>query len=166
MQFQVPQFIETEDKIIGPLTIRQFIYVAIAAGISLVLYLTVKTWLWFVLSLPVVGLGVTLAFFKINGRPVHKVLLAGGEFLWRPQTYVWQPEHPSAPKNAPAMREAARGISLEDILAGKALKSAWRSIQSGTAPRKKTPEHLGSERYLISRHLTGDRRAAHRVDYR
>ena len=34
MQFQVPQFIETEDKVVGPLTLRQFMYIAGAGAAS------------------------------------------------------------------------------------------------------------------------------------
>ena len=60
MQFQVPQFIETEDKIIGPFSIKQFIYVGAAIGISFMLYFTVQAWLWIALSLIVVGLALAL----------------------------------------------------------------------------------------------------------
>ena len=50
MQFQVPQFIETEDKIVGPFTLRQFIYVAGAGLGSVILYFSVATWLWLILT--------------------------------------------------------------------------------------------------------------------
>ena len=51
MQFQVPQFTEAEDKIVGPLTLRQFIYIAAAGGVSVMLYFAVITWLWAFLSM-------------------------------------------------------------------------------------------------------------------
>ena len=38
MRFQVPQFIEVEDKIFGPLTIKQFIYLLGGAGLSFIIY--------------------------------------------------------------------------------------------------------------------------------
>ena len=38
MQFQVPQFIEVEDKIFGPLTFRQAVYLVGGAGLSYVIY--------------------------------------------------------------------------------------------------------------------------------
>jgi len=38
MRFQVPQFIEVEDKIFGPLTLKQFIYLAGAGGVVFVLW--------------------------------------------------------------------------------------------------------------------------------
>ena len=38
MQFQVPQFIDVENKIIGPLSLRQFLYLAGAGLISFMLF--------------------------------------------------------------------------------------------------------------------------------
>jgi len=38
MQYQVPQFIEVEDRIIGPLTLKQFLYLAFAGAILFVLW--------------------------------------------------------------------------------------------------------------------------------
>ena len=37
MQFQVPQFIEIEDKIIGPFTVKQFIYLVGGAGMDFII---------------------------------------------------------------------------------------------------------------------------------
>ena len=41
MQFHIPQFIEHELKILGPLTFRQTIFVGIAAAVCFVLYFTI-----------------------------------------------------------------------------------------------------------------------------
>ena len=40
MRFEVPQFIDIEDKIIGPLTWRQFIYLGGGVGGAVVIFLT------------------------------------------------------------------------------------------------------------------------------
>lgn len=162
MQFQVPQFIEAEDKIVGPLTIRQFIYLAVGAGISFMLYLAVETWLWLILSLFIGGAALALAFVKINGRPFHLVLLSGARFVWRPHTYVWQPDQPALQKNNATMSSITRGSSLERILSGRALRAAWDSIQTGTSKKRVNAR----ENYLAFRRPTGDRNVARRVDYR
>ena len=62
MLFQLPQFIETEDKIVGPFSLKQFLYVGVAFGISAILYFLVKTWVWLVLSTPLVGAAIAFAF--------------------------------------------------------------------------------------------------------
>src|SRR5512135_3305555 len=99
MQFQVPQFIQTEDKLVGPFTIRQFVYVSVAAMFSFLLYFTVQAWLWAVLSIFLVGGALSLAFIKIEGRSLPNVVLSAFGFYWKPQVYVWQPENPKLPKN-------------------------------------------------------------------
>lgn len=166
MQFQVPQFIEIEDKIIGPLTIRQFIYLATGAGISVMLYFAVETWVWLILSALLLGIAGAFAFVKVNGRPFYLMIFAGARFLWSPHTYVWQPDQPTLPKTASTMAPEASGFSLERILAGHSLKDAWRAMQTGTATKKSSVARLGSERYMIFRRPTGERRAVRRVDYR
>ncbi|NCT02072.1 PrgI family protein, partial [Candidatus Parcubacteria bacterium] len=38
MRFEVPQFIEVEDKIFGPLTWRQFLYLSGGLGMAVVIF--------------------------------------------------------------------------------------------------------------------------------
>ena len=166
MQFQVPQFIETEDKIVGPFTMRQFIYVGVAGGISAMLYFTVQTAVWAIASVFLFGGAVALAFVKIEGRPLFKVLGAAFDFYWKPQTYLWKPERPTAAAIAPAARPE-NGVSLENILSGMALHKRWEKLQTGEkVPPAKVVEHAMSGRYQIFQKNTGERRAAKRIDYR
>ena len=74
MEYQVPQFIEVEDKIIGPLTLRQFIYVAGTAGLCIIFFFYLNFVFALILALPVIGFGAALAFYKINGKPLIEVL--------------------------------------------------------------------------------------------
>lgn len=179
MQFQVPQFIETEDKIVGPFTMRQFIYVGIAGGISAMLYFTVQTLVWAIASIILFGGAAALAFIKIEGRPLFNVMTAALGFYWKPQTYLWQPEHPViASVKSPINKE--KGISFESILSGIALHKRWEKLQTAeklppektTEKTKKIPkearaiEHKMSNRYQIFEKMTGDRDAARRIDYR
>lgn len=168
MQFQVPQFIDTEDKIVGPLSMRQFATLVVAAGISTVLYFSVSTWLWVILSIPLLALGAAMAFIKINGRPFSKLLFAGFSFYWKPQTYVWQPDQPRRPKTPETVRESLGStLSVEKFFSGMALKKVWGAVQTGS-PAKEEPAkpRLGPEHYEIFRNISGENRAAKRVDYR
>lgn len=171
MQFQVPQFIETEDKIVGPLSIRQFVYIVAAAGVSTMLYFSVPAWLWLTLSVPILGIGGALAFAKINGRPFAKFLFATLSFYWKPQTYVWQPEQPHLPKTPTAVMESSApgafaGFSLEKLFAGMSLKKTWNRVQTGSAPEPEARPKPSNERYEIFQKITGEQNAAKRVDYR
>lgn len=169
MQFQVPQFIETESKVVGPLTLKQFIYVAGAVAISFLLYAFVQTWLWVMISLPLISAGITLAFLKINGRPFTTFLVSFFNFYWKPQKFVWQPETPNLPKTESNVQKiAGGGFSLENLVAGIALKKAWQEVQTGskTATMETIAPKKVREQYEIIKKLTGERKAAKRVDYR
>jgi hypothetical protein len=170
MQFQVPQFIETEDKIVGPLTLRQFLYLGAAAGLSVILYFTVQLWLWFFFSLFLAAIGVALAFVKVNGQPMAKIIIAAANFEWQPKIFVWQPEHPSLPKNESTLKPFfGEGLSLENIIAGLSLKKAHERVLTGTkasTDKGRRLFHEARERYEIVRQLSGARRAVRRVDYR
>lgn len=167
MQFQVPQFIDTEDKLVGPLSVRQFIYLVVAAGISMILYFSVRAWLWIILSVPILGFGAGMAFIKINGRPFAKFLMASISYYWKPQTYVWRPEQPQLAKTPDSVKKSM-GLSVEKLFAGLALKKVWGTVQVGSAaPEAKPKEDRGEqERYGIFHKITGERETAKRVDYR
>ncbi|MEK7546864.1 MAG: PrgI family protein [Patescibacteria group bacterium] len=108
MQFQVPQFIDVEDKIVGPLTLKQFLYIASGAGLSLLLFFIVQAWLWFILSIFIISGAVTLSMVKINGQPLMKTVVSAIGFYWRPQTYVWQPENKKSKKQSRHLKNSAK----------------------------------------------------------
>lgn len=173
MQFQIPQFIDAEDKIVGPLTLKQFLYVAAAGGLSFLFFVFLQTWIFLFLAIPIMVIGIGLAFFKVNGQSLPTVVGNAFRFYWGPQRYTWQPSNPQLPKNAATIKESV-GLteSIENVLRGLALKNAWRYIQTGSKPKEepilappKAPEK-SKEQYQIFRRITGERRAAKRVDYR
>ena len=171
MQFQVPQFIETEDKVVGPFSLRQFLYIGIAGFIAALFYFFVQTWLFVIVFIIVMGTATALAFIKINGQPFIKVLKAAIDYYWKPQAYIWKTElpHMEVPAQKPAT--APSGINLEAIAAGMALHKSWENLQTGVKPENKTSdrefiEKRMNERYQIFQRVSGDREAARRVDYR
>lgn len=103
MQYQVPQFIEVEDKIFGPLTLKQFIYLAGGAGLCLFFFSFLPIYLTVVLSLPVIALSLALAFYEVNGRPfILAVEHAFGYFI-SSKLYLWKQRLPGqAPSGAGA----------------------------------------------------------------
>lgn len=88
-QFVVPQFIDVEDKIIGPITTRQFLIILATLLIDFVSY-KLATFVFFIfLFLIITGFGIILAFAKVNGQPFHFFLLNLVQTLRRPKLRVW-----------------------------------------------------------------------------
>ncbi|KKW17451.1 hypothetical protein A3C86_02145 [Candidatus Kaiserbacteria bacterium RIFCSPHIGHO2_02_FULL_49_16] len=92
MQFQVPQFIEVEDKIFGPLTFKQFVYVAGGAGTCYLFWKILPVLVSVPLIAVTAGLAAVLAFFQFNGRPFIAALEHGFYFLIRSKLYLWRNE--------------------------------------------------------------------------
>ena len=91
MQFQVPQFIEIEDRVVGPLTIKQFIYLAGGMGICTVAYIFIKPlFLALFIILPVAALSASLAFVKINNKNFVQILEAAFYYALRKKLYIWK----------------------------------------------------------------------------
>lgn len=92
MQFQIPQFIEVEDKIFGPLTFRQFIYLAGGAGAAYLLYRVMPLFMALPFIGIFVGLAAALAFFQYNGRPFILAIEHGFSYILRSKLYLWNNE--------------------------------------------------------------------------
>lgn len=90
MRFQVPQFIEVEDKIFGPLTIKQFIYLAGGVGIGFALYSTLPLFFAILIGVPILALSGALAFYKVNDRPFIQVLESAVYFALSNKLYIWE----------------------------------------------------------------------------
>ena len=89
MRYQVPQFIEVEDKIFGPLTLRQFIYIAGGAGLSFMIYRFIPIFLIaFILILVVMAFSIALAFFKIHNKPFINVVEAAFRYYTSEKLFI------------------------------------------------------------------------------
>jgi hypothetical protein len=169
MQYQVPQFIDTEDKIAGPFTMRQFIYLTATCGVVFFLYFMLQSWIWLILAVVILGIGFSFAFVKINGQKLSAIARAAFMFYWNPQLYLWQPENQQVPKTPEALAERQNaGFDLEGIVSGLALKKAWQYVQTGSKPEPAIAARDVKEqklKYQVFRRPTGELRAAKRVDY-
>lgn len=92
MQFNIPQFIDIEDKIIGPLTLKQCLYLLAGGAIIFFSWYLFEFWLFIIIALPVAVLSLALAFLKINGRPFGQILAAFIGFSTKPKLYIWKKE--------------------------------------------------------------------------
>lgn len=89
MQYKVPQKIDLEDKIIGPLTLVQFMYL-MAGGMIFYIAMNISTATLILIGLPVAVLALALAFLKIQDQPFSRFLLAMIMYVVRPKERFWQ----------------------------------------------------------------------------
>lgn len=117
-QYQVPQFIEVEDKIFGPLTLKQFIYLAGSGGLALLCF----TLLPLLLALPLagiaIGIGAGFAFYKVNGRPLIVAAEHAFSYLLGNKLYLWK------------QREATQQVEVKKATAEPSVLTVPRLSQS------------------------------------
>jgi hypothetical protein len=102
MRFQVPQFIEIEDKIFGPLTIKQFVYIAGGAGLSFILFRFLPLILVIPLVVIVLGFSLALAFYQVNGKPLINAVQSAVGYFFSSKLYLWKKRDKSPEKAAEA----------------------------------------------------------------
>ena len=166
MQYQVPQFIESDAKIVGPLTLKQFFYLAGAAAILFGAFFIFTFPLFIIVGSIVGGLAAALAFLKINSRPLPILLRFMVGYVIKPRLYLWQQPNGETTPKPEAPKEAKTG----------ALKNLFLALITSTRPikereKERRPFSLWGRgepqtRWQPLRHTTGERDIARRVDYR
>lgn len=124
----VPQFIDVEDKIFGPITVRQFLILLVAGGFIFLAFRFADMALFIILLILIGGVALVFAFVKINGQSFHYFVLNIIQTLKRPSLRIWRvdydkkeldflrkskvetPEEVAVRK--PARRERIRDLSL------------------------------------------------------
>lgn len=92
MQFVVPQFIDVEPKILGPITPRQLIVLIVTFGLGFICFKLADFTLFILEAIILLVVGGGLAFAKVNNRPLHFFLFDLIKSFKNPNLRVWQKE--------------------------------------------------------------------------
>lgn len=92
MQFVVPQFIEVESKIIGPISARQFVIMLVGGAFIFLLYKLAPLWLLVIGSILIMALVIIFGFAKVNSQPFHWFFLNLVQTFRRPRLRLWYRE--------------------------------------------------------------------------
>jgi len=129
MRFQVPQFIEVEDKIFGPLTLKQFIYIAGGGGFSFLVYVFLDNiTLAIVPIILIMSVSFAFAFYKINNKSFVNVVEAAFKYYISSKLYIWKKvDKPrvSDPKNVAAEARNYASIMVPKISNSKLKDLSW-----------------------------------------
>ncbi len=141
MKFQVPQVIEVEDKIFGPFTFKQFLYLAGGAGICFILYKALPFFIAAFLIILVAGFSLALAFYKVNNKPFIYILESGFRYILQKKIYTWKKEDKKTERVATPAR-ADSLVAVPRLSESKLKDIAWsldvhESIYAGEKRNRK-----------------------------
>ncbi|MDX1535316.1 MAG: PrgI family protein [Candidatus Spechtbacterales bacterium] len=127
-QYPVPQFIERETKLVGPLTGRQLIIFGVVAFILFVLYFIVPPLVLLLIGAVLLTGAGSLAFIRVNNRSLDEVMFSFINYFFKPRVYFWQKKEPT---------EKELQAKTEQIL-----KSAYKTNNKEGEPESKEEDSL------------------------
>lgn len=114
MQFSVPQFIDVEDTVVGPLTVKQTVILGVGAMIVFISSTVFVGFIAVLIAVPTVIASVALAFYKPNGRPLYVLIANYFAYVFKPKLYIWRREPEGILIKRGIMKEALKdNISAE-----------------------------------------------------
>lgn len=120
----MPQFIDVEDKIFGPFTLKQFIYIAGGASTAVMCIVLFGTVLGILISSPVVILAAALAFYKVNNQPFIRVLESAFKYATKDKLYIWDRKEPETkPESTQAKKYSS--LVVPNLSGGKLKDMNW-----------------------------------------
>lgn len=125
MRYQVPQFIEVEDKIFGPLTIKQFIYLAGGGGLCLIAFTFLPLFLTIIIAIPIIGFSLALAFYQVNERPLIVAIEHAFSYYLSSKLYLWKQKPPSSTPAATAAPKVNVPLVVPKLSESRLTDLAW-----------------------------------------
>jgi hypothetical protein len=114
-QYPIPQFIESESKIISFMSFKQFFYLVGAGIICFFLYFLMPRVIFYMLAAIVGIVALVVAFGKINGTPILEVFLGAIGFSMGGKDYTWKKKESPYPFK-PITRTQIRKIDQGPVL--------------------------------------------------
>lgn len=134
-QFQVPQFIDVEDKILGPITMRQFFIMLIPLGAGILLYFLLRFWLVVIIELPLVIGCALFAFYRPYGMRFSRFFSAFLSYSLKPRMFLWKREE-RARVVFTGEKEAAQATAAKKQVGRGGLKAKRSSVETGSVYRE------------------------------
>lgn len=163
--FQVPQFIDQKPKIVGPLTLLQFFYIASAAAISFASFYIFNLFFWVIISIIALTIAAAFAFGKVNGQSMIEVVRVGFGYFLKPRVYMWQRKASNLSFSTDKLDE------IQNMRKNAGFQQKLKSIVlSVTTSKSASPKDLHKNTntepgYEMATFSTGEKRKVKRVDF-
>ena len=131
MQFKIPQFLEREPLIVGPLAFKQAIYFGIAILISFYLHSVASFLVFLIFSIPLMGFAFCLSFIKIEGIPLPEVIIQSFGFTFSPKIYLWKKKENLRPIKLKSTKEKQGEAKSLKVSPKSILRELHSKIEGG-----------------------------------
>ena len=167
-----------EDKIAGPFSLRQLLYVVGGGIVTFLAFTLLPFFAALLIGLVALGGALALALVKVNGQPLPRIAFAALGFFWKPRLYLWKreaqertievPEFPQMPvseEHIVDQRNTLKKFTAQMPSINK-LSGDLTTSKNPIPQREKGVPVVDTEKVSIFRRQTGDQATAKRVDFR
>jgi hypothetical protein len=136
VQFQVPQFIEVEDKVFGPFTFRQFLYMAGGVGLSFIFYVYLPIYIAIFPIAACLSFAAALTFYKHNGRDFIYLAESVFKYFVAKKLYLWKKADRPVVNQTVIPRTAGAKLELPRLSASRLKELSWSLDVKDNAPKQ------------------------------
>jgi hypothetical protein len=120
MLFSVPQYIDVEDKVAGPLTVRQVLWMIGMGAVLLILWNMLEKAPFYAVAVPTVCVFMAFAFYRPYNQPLITFIGSAIFFVVRPKVYVWDRQahvraHRKEPKEFSKKTVEVKNVSAAEV---------------------------------------------------
>lgn len=115
MLINVPQYIDVEDKVAGPITAKQLMWLIILGVLLLVFWNIFPKVVFFIVAVPTTILFIALAFYKPYGQPLGNFVLFGIMYFFKPKIYLWKRTADRIAVNTQTVKKATSTVNTNQV---------------------------------------------------
>jgi hypothetical protein len=129
--FNVPQYIDVEDKIAGPFTGKQLLWMFGMGATLLVLWNMLEQVTFYIMVIPVAALFGAFAFYRPYNQTLLNFIISAVGFIFRPKLYIWERTMPKVVKKQSARESKAKEtIQLKKKLSAEDIQALAKTLDS------------------------------------
>jgi len=131
MQFKIPQFLERQPLIIGPLAFKQSLYFGIAILILVLIHSVAPFLVFLICAIVLISMAFGLAFVKIEGVPLPEVITQSFGFALSPKIYLWEKKESLRPIKFKAQKQKQEKREPLKVTPKSILKELHSKVEGG-----------------------------------
>ena len=138
----VPQYIDIEDKIAGPLTWKHIGWLFGGGSILVIAFLLLDTITFFIVAIPISLLFLALAFYRPHGVSFIEFFGYGFMFLFRPRKYVWSRDVQIQQRKSKKIQQQTQILKNKKELSIQDIEAIAKTLDSNGKERNKRVQEL------------------------